>query len=82
MVLEYAPGGTLLEYINRNGGRLSEDSARWFFQQLIIGMDYCHRHVRLDSLHHIGFLYPHSAYVVGLGPCHDSAPFLCARPNE
>ncbi len=23
---------------------VQEDEARWFFQQLIIGLDYCHQH--------------------------------------
>lgn len=40
--MEYAPGGDLLEYIRERNG-ISEDEARWFFQQLIIGLDYCHR---------------------------------------
>lgn len=25
--------------------RLQEDDARWFFQQLIVGLDYCHKMV-------------------------------------
>eukprot|EP00803_Ostreobium_quekettii_P004162 evm.model.scf_1037.8 EVM.evm.TU.scf_1037.8 scf_1037:46121-47071(+) len=42
IVLEYAPGGDLLTFLQRRGG-ISEDVARWFFQQLIIGLDYIHR---------------------------------------
>ncbi len=26
---------------------LQEDDARWFFQQLIVGLDYCHKMVRI-----------------------------------
>ena len=42
IAMEYAPGGDLFRYIVRNNC-LPEDSARWFFQQLIITVDYCHR---------------------------------------
>ena len=41
-VMEYATGGELFEYVRRSG-RLSEDAARFFFQQLISGVDYCHQ---------------------------------------
>eukprot|EP00210_Caulerpa_lentillifera_P003239 g3093.t1 len=42
IVMEYAPGGDLLEFIRERKG-IQEDMARWFFQQLIIGLDYIHR---------------------------------------
>jgi carbon catabolite-derepressing protein kinase len=42
MVLEYA-GGELFDYIVQNG-RLKEDEARRFFQQMICAVEYCHRH--------------------------------------
>lgn len=42
MVLEYA-GGELFDYIVSNG-RLPEDQARRFFQQMICAVEYCHRH--------------------------------------
>ncbi|KXZ48147.1 hypothetical protein GPECTOR_30g243 [Gonium pectorale] len=42
IVMEYAPGGDMFEYVVRKNG-LREDEARWFFQQLIVGLDYCHR---------------------------------------
>jgi carbon catabolite-derepressing protein kinase len=42
MVLEYA-GGELFDYIVNNG-RLPEDKARKFFQQIVCAVEYCHRH--------------------------------------
>lgn len=42
IVMEYVPGGDVMQYIRRRNG-LTEDEARWFFQQLILGLDYCHR---------------------------------------
>ncbi len=40
-----AAGGNLFSYVQR-AVRLKEPAARWFFQQLVIGLDYCHRKVR------------------------------------
>jgi len=45
IAMEYAAGGELFERIVK-AGRFSEDEARYFFQQLISGVDYCHRSVR------------------------------------
>ena len=42
IVMEYAAGGDMFQYVKARGG-LDEADARWFFQQLIIGLDYCHR---------------------------------------
>ncbi|KAF1809732.1 Pkinase-domain-containing protein [Eremomyces bilateralis CBS 781.70] len=42
MVLEYA-GGELFDYIVQHG-RMSEEKARRFFQQIICAVEYCHRH--------------------------------------
>lgn len=42
IVMEYAPGGDMFEYVVKKNG-LKEDEARWFFQQLIVSIDYCHR---------------------------------------
>jgi len=44
MVLEFVSGGELFEYIVKRG-KLHEDMARRFFQQIISGLDYCHRHM-------------------------------------
>ncbi|XP_023926016.1 serine/threonine-protein kinase SAPK3 isoform X2 [Quercus suber] len=41
IVMEYAAGGELFERIC-SAGRFSEDEARFFFQQLISGVSYCH----------------------------------------
>ncbi|KAL6184705.1 PREDICTED: serine/threonine-protein kinase SAPK2-like [Fragaria vesca subsp. vesca] len=41
IVMEYAAGGELYERICK-AGRFSEDEARFFFQQLISGLKYCH----------------------------------------
>jgi 5'-AMP-activated protein kinase catalytic alpha subunit len=44
MVMEYVSGGELFDYIVKHG-RLKEHEARRFFQQIISGVDYCHRHM-------------------------------------
>ncbi|KAK9799366.1 hypothetical protein WJX73_002909 [Symbiochloris irregularis] len=41
IVMEYAAGGELFDRIVK-AGRFSEDEARYFFQQLISGVEYCH----------------------------------------
>ncbi|KAJ2958630.1 hypothetical protein NQZ79_g5815 [Umbelopsis isabellina] len=42
MVIEYA-GGELFNYIVEKG-KMGEDDARRFFQQIICAVEYCHRH--------------------------------------
>lgn len=55
IVMDYASGGSLLEYVQQRK-RLRESAARWFFQQLILAVDYCHRKgvanrdIKLDNL--------------------------------
>ncbi|XP_009632003.1 serine/threonine-protein kinase SAPK2-like isoform X3 [Nicotiana tomentosiformis] len=41
IVMEYAAGGELFQRICK-AGRFNEDEARFFFQQLISGVSYCH----------------------------------------
>lgn len=41
--MEYVSGGELFEFIVKSG-KISEKDARKFFQQIISGVDYCHRH--------------------------------------
>ena len=42
IAMEYAPGGDLFAHVSSRGG-LPEGDARFFFQQLVMGLDYCHR---------------------------------------
>uniref|UniRef100_A0A5B6ZB81 non-specific serine/threonine protein kinase n=1 Tax=Davidia involucrata TaxID=16924 RepID=A0A5B6ZB81_DAVIN len=42
VVMEYVKSGELFDYIVEKG-RLQEDEARNFFQQIISGVEYCHR---------------------------------------
>ncbi len=48
IAMEYAAGGDMFEHVVRKGG-LKESEARWFFQQLIVGVDYVHRMVSSGS---------------------------------
>lgn len=43
--MELADGGTLAKYVEGHKC-LSEEWARWYFQQLIVATDYCHNMVR------------------------------------
>lgn len=47
IVTEYANMGNLHEYIRDLGRGLDEQEARWYFQQLTMAIDYCHRMVRV-----------------------------------
>ena len=44
IAMEYAAGGELFDRIAK-AGRFNEDEARFFFQQLISGVQYCHSQV-------------------------------------
>ncbi|CAH9139278.1 unnamed protein product [Cuscuta epithymum] len=44
VVMEYVKSGELFHYIGQKG-RLQEDEARKFFQQIISGVEYCHRNM-------------------------------------
>ncbi|WIA14302.1 hypothetical protein OEZ85_002836 [Tetradesmus obliquus] len=44
VVMEYVKGGELFDHIVEKG-RLPEDEARHFFQQIISGVEYCHRNM-------------------------------------
>lgn len=43
--MEYATDGDMFQLVARQRGLLEKD-ARWYFQQLIVAVDYCHRMVR------------------------------------
>lgn len=48
VAMEYANGGNLADFVKKGGDcaasrKLGEGDARWFFQQLIIGVEYCHK---------------------------------------
>lgn len=45
IAMEYAAGGNLYQLVAMSGG-LPEQDARWYFQQLIFAIDYCHKMVR------------------------------------
>ena len=44
LVMELIEGGELFDYLVKKG-RLAEDEGRQFFQQMLLGLDYCHRHL-------------------------------------
>jgi serine/threonine protein kinase len=55
MVMEYAGGGDLLQYV-KTRGRLSENEARKYFRQILYGLGHCHwrsvlhRDIKLDNI--------------------------------
>lgn len=55
IVMEYANHGSLYSFV-KSKGRLNEAYARWFFQQLIIALDYCYQcgvvnnNIRLENM--------------------------------
>lgn len=46
--MEYVNGTNLQQYLEANGGRLSEDVARFIFQQLMIAVDFCHKNGKVN----------------------------------
>lgn len=44
LVLEHVEGGELFDYLVKKG-RLSENEALYFFQQIVYGVEYCHSHL-------------------------------------
>jgi serine/threonine protein kinase len=44
LILEHVEGGELFDYLVSKG-RLTEVEALGFFQQIIAGVDFCHRHL-------------------------------------
>ena len=58
--MEFAAGGDMFQHVTNKRG-LSEDEARWFFQQLILGLDYCHKMVSLLTGPACGAFYEQSS---------------------
>lgn len=46
LVLDYAQGGELYEYLNKMG-KLSESEARRIFRQIVSAVHYCHQVTRI-----------------------------------
>ena len=42
--MDYANAGSLFAYVQQRG-RLREPLARWYFQQLVLAVDYVHKKV-------------------------------------
>ncbi|KAL2905780.1 Serine/threonine-protein kinase SAPK1 [Bienertia sinuspersici] len=59
ILMEYAAGGELFERIC-TAGRFSEDEARYYFQQLVSGVSYCHS-MRSEAGKHATRWQPRSA---------------------
>ena len=55
IVMEYATGGDMFQLVVGNRG-LPEQDSRWYFQQLIIAVDYCHKMVSRAAGWRTGFL--------------------------
>ncbi len=59
LVMEYAPGVDMDAAI-KQVGRLPEKLARWFFQQLIVALDFCHEQVRASKYRDTGAILQHT----------------------
>ena len=59
--MEFASGGELFEYLC-HVQRFSENEARYFFQQLVAGVDYCHQKVIRSS---VGWYFPKTFDLLG-----------------
>lgn len=88
MIMEYVSGGELFDYIVKHG-KLQEHEARRFFQQIISGVDYCHRHMVVHrDLKPENLLLDHNLHVkiadFGLSNMMLDGEFLrtsCGSPN-
>ncbi|XP_066581707.1 5'-AMP-activated protein kinase catalytic subunit alpha-2 [Prorops nasuta] len=81
MIMEYVSGGELFDYIVKHA-KLKEHEARRFFQQIISGVDYCHRHMIVHrDLKPENLLLDHNLHVkiadFGLSNMMMDGEFLC-----
>nr|XP_041632010.1 5'-AMP-activated protein kinase catalytic subunit alpha-2-like [Drosophila kikkawai] len=81
MIMEYVSGGELFDYIVMHG-KMQEHQARRFFQQMISGVDYCHRHMIVHrDLKPENLLLDHNMHVkiadFGLSNMMLDGEFLC-----
>lgn len=53
--------------------RLKEPAARWFFQQLVIGLDYCHRKGVVNRDIKLEVSASTFTFTLGLGPARTSS---------
>lgn len=49
VALEFAAGGERFDAV-AEAGKLAETEARYFYQQLVLGLEYCHRRVPTSIL--------------------------------
>lgn len=88
MIMEFVSGGELFDYIVKHS-KLHESEARKFFQQIISGVDYCHRHMIVHrDLKPENLLLDHNMHVkiadFGLSNMMMDGEFLrtsCGSPN-
>jgi len=82
IAMEYAAGGELFDRIVK-AGRFSEDEARFFFQQLISGVQYCHEQVSPShslSAAHLGVQYCHEKATPPPHPLHCTRILITMTP--
>lgn len=88
IITEYSPGGELFDYVVERG-RVPEDDARRLFQQIISGVEYCHKHmIAHRDLKPENLLLDENSNVkiadFGLSNCMHDGCFLktsCGSPN-
>jgi serine/threonine-protein kinase SRK2 len=47
--MQFCNGGDLYSYLDMRKTLLPENMARWFFQQLIVAVDYCHTWLNVSN---------------------------------
>ncbi len=80
LVMDYAPYGSMSAYVMARG-RLPEKLARWFYQQLIVALDFCHKQVSAPPLPHgtPGLLRPLSYPSKGMFEILSCVSYVCPR---